>query len=86
MSSSSPSSTPHDVLEAFLWDLRSQAEAKLRCLTRVQQLLAEHKRETTPDRAAKRAKIITDLTDVVTITSQLQTTSAEALAAAHQLV
>ena len=31
-----------ETLTAHLWDLRSQAEAKFRCLTRLQQHLAQY--------------------------------------------
>jgi hypothetical protein len=75
-----------DVLSAHLWDLRAQAEAKLRCLTRLQQLLAEHMRCTTAeDREEKREKILQDLTDIVTISKSLRSVAEQAFAAAEAL-
>ena len=83
---SSHSSDAHELLEAQLWDLRAQAEAKLRCLTRVQQLVSEHQRLAgAPDRSEKRAKIIDDLTDLLTLSGRLGNTAAEALDTAQQL-
>ena len=74
------------VLAAHLWDLRSQAEAKLRCLTRVQKMLDEYAlRPSTRNAPDHRAKILEDVTDLVAISGHLQTTSAEALEAARQL-
>jgi hypothetical protein len=75
-----------DVLSAHLWDLRSQAEAKLRCLTRVQQLLDEYALQPSNANAPdQRTKILEDVTDLVTISGRLQATSAEALEAAREL-
>jgi hypothetical protein len=75
------------LLEAHLWDLRAAGESKLRCLTRVQQLLTDYTRlqAAGDDKAQKRAKIIADLSDVVTITAHLRASSAQALEAAHKL-
>ena len=75
-----------ELLAAHLWDLRAAGEAKLRCLTRVQQMLTEYGNLTDSSvRMERRTKIIEDLTDVVSITGRLQSTSAEALAAAQLL-
>jgi DNA-binding winged helix-turn-helix (wHTH) protein len=74
------------LLSTHLWDLRAQAEAKLRCLTRLQQLFAEYERSTNPaDRARKRAKILEDLTDIVTISKALRSISDDALEEARRL-
>lgn len=74
------------ILAAHLWDLRSQAEAKLRCLTRVQQMLDEYAlRPSTADAPDHRAKILEDVTDLVAISEQLQAISTEALEAAREL-
>ena len=73
-------------LSAHLWDLRAHAEAKLRCLTRLQQLVARYER--TSD-AAIRAKtcrqIKTDMNDLVEIALSLRSVSRLALAAAKNL-
>jgi hypothetical protein len=74
-----------DKLSPLLWDLRAQAESKLRCLTRVQQLLAVYERSDTQGRKKKRDEILKDLTDVVTISKALRSLSEEALAAARKL-
>jgi hypothetical protein len=88
MSSIPASTTPPsvDALSANLWDLRSQAEAKLRCLTKLQQLLAEYSTvENATERARKRLKILEDLTDIVTISKSLRSVADEAFAAAEAL-
>jgi DNA-binding transcriptional regulator PaaX len=78
--------TDRDELAAHLWDLRAQAEAKLRCLTRVQQLLAEHERSMNPkERAVKRAAIIEDIADIGAISNTLRSMSTAALRAAKRL-
>jgi hypothetical protein len=75
-----------ETLTAHLWDLRAQAEAKLRCLTRVQQLLAEHERSTdSAAKAAARTEILKDLTDIVTISGALESVSKMALEEATRL-
>jgi hypothetical protein len=75
-----------EVLSAHLWDLRSQAEAKLRCLTRLQQMLAEYSNCTDPGkRAVERARILDDLKDVVTISNTLRSVAEQAFAAAEAL-
>ena len=77
---------PRATLSAHLWDLRSQAEAKLRCLTRLQQLLADYEGTTSAAvRAQKRDIIIKDLTDIVTISKALRSVADEAFAAAKAL-
>ena len=78
------SQTP--LLSAHLWDLRAQAESKLRCLTRLQQLVAEY--DLCADHAERRTKhqqIIKDLTDIVTISKALRLAADEAFAAAQSL-
>ena len=75
-----------DVLDAYLWDLRAQAESKLRCLTKVQQLVQQYQKA--PDasaRAALQRQILADLTDVVTISKSLHAVSNHALDAASAL-
>ena len=73
-------------LSAHLWDLRSQAEAKLRCLTRLQQTLAEYSAcAGTETRALKRAKILEDLKDIVTISHSLRSVAEQAFTAAESL-
>ena len=75
-----------DLLVTHLWDLRAQAEAKLRCLTRVQQLLAEYGRcVDLTDRARKRDEIINDVNDIAAGTSALRAAAEEAVAAAKAL-
>jgi hypothetical protein len=73
-------------LSAYLWDLRAQAESKLRCLTRVQQLLGEldHSKDAAKREAARR-KILEDLSDIVTISKSLRTLAESALEAARTL-
>ena len=69
-----------------LWDLRSQAEAKLRCLTRLQQTLSQYATSGgTQTRAVKRAQILEDLKDIVTISHSLRSVAEQALAAAESL-
>jgi hypothetical protein len=88
MSSIPALTTPPSVetLSANLWDLRSQAEAKLRCLTKLQQLLAEYSTaENATERAQKRLKILEDLSDIVTISRSLRSVADEAFAAAEAL-
>ena len=78
--------SPTPLLSAHLWDLRSQAEAKLRCLTRLQQMVAEYEQcSNRMERVAKRKQILTDLNDIVTISKALRETADEAFAAAQGL-
>jgi hypothetical protein len=73
-------------LSAHLWDLRSQAEAKLRCLTKLQLTLAEYSAcGGTQTRALKRARILGDLKDLVTISVSLRAVAEQAFAAAESL-
>jgi hypothetical protein len=73
-------------LTAYLWDLRAQAESKLRCLTRVQQLLAQLENTKDPaKRVIARTKILDDLTDIVSISKSLRTLAEDALSAAQSL-
>ena len=74
-----------DVLDAYLWDLRAQAESKLRCLTRVQQMVNDYGRKNADARGDLRIKILADLTDVVTISASLSRVSRQALDAARAL-
>jgi hypothetical protein len=77
---------PYALLSAYLWDLRANAESKLRCLTRLQQELARLEHATHPEhRAAARLKIMADLNDILTISQTLRSVSEEALAAAVKL-
>jgi len=81
-----PESLNSEELSAHLWDLRSQAEAKLRCLTKLQQTLAEYATCTgTQTRALKRAQILEDLKDIVTISHSLRSVAEQAFAAAESL-
>jgi len=74
-------------LSAHLWDLRSQAEAKLRCLTRLQQALADYATcAGIQSRALKRAHIFEDLKDIVTISQSLTSVAERAVAAAESLL
>jgi hypothetical protein len=76
----------HRVLDAHLWDLRAHAESKLRSLSRVQQLLAEHERAARPtERAVKRAKILEQLTAIIMMTETLHSVAQDALEAADRL-
>jgi hypothetical protein len=76
----------HRVLDAHLWDLRAHAESKLRSLSRVQQLLAEHERAARPtERALKRARILEQLAAIVTMTETLHSVAEDALDAANRL-
>jgi hypothetical protein len=72
-------------LSAHLCDLRAQAEAKLRCLTRLQQLVAQYEQSSETDRAVKHQQIVADLTDLVTISKSLRSVADEAFAAAAAL-
>jgi len=75
-----------DVLDAYLWDLRAQAESKLRCLTKVQQLVQEYARSKDASARAKlQTQILADLTDVVTITESMKSVSRQAFDAASTL-
>ena len=75
------------LLSTHLWDLRSQAEAKLRCLTHLQQLLGDYERAMSAElRALKRHTIINDLGEIVTLTKTLQAVADDALAAAEALI
>jgi hypothetical protein len=75
-----------DVLAAYLWDLRAQAEAKLRCLTRLQQQLAEYDNVRSEiDRKEKHQHILRDLTDIVTISKALHEVAVRALDEANEL-
>ena len=63
---------PTKVLSTHLWDLRAQAEAKLRCLTRLQQQLTDYDAaRSVTDRAEKHRHILKDLRDIVTISETL---------------
>ena len=74
------------VLSAHLWDLRSQAEAKLRCLTKLQQTLNAYSTcASTQTRALKRGQILEDLKDIVTISHSLRSVAQQAFAAAKSL-
>jgi phosphoglycerate-specific signal transduction histidine kinase len=74
------------VLSAHLWDLRSQAEAKLRFLTRLQQQLSElDSAPTQTDRIEKHQQILNDMTDIVTISKTLQEVARAALQEAMRL-
>ena len=78
--------SPYAALSAYLWDLRANAESKLRCLTRLQQELSALEHSTQSDhRAESRRKIIADLNDIVTISGTLRTVSEDALRAAAKL-
>jgi ribosomal 50S subunit-associated protein YjgA (DUF615 family) len=73
-------------LSAYLWDLRAQAEAKLRCLTRLQQTISElEEGHNTDARAQKVQHILKDLTDIVTIRKSLHDVASCALQEAMQL-
>ena len=72
-------------LSAHLWDLRGQAEAKRRCLTRLQQLVAQYQQSSETDRAEKHRQIVADLTDLVTISKSLRSVADQAFAAAAAL-
>lgn len=73
-------------LTAHLWDLRAQAEAKLRCLTRLEQQIVEYGRfQNDNDRRVKRQHILTDLNDIVTISKSLHDVAAQALQEATNL-
>jgi hypothetical protein len=73
-----------ELLSARLWDLRAQAEAKLRCLTRLQQTVGELKQSRT-SRTEKIQHILKDLTDIVTISKSLHDVARLALQEAMQL-
>jgi hypothetical protein len=78
--------SPDELLSVHLWDLRAQAESKIRCLTRVQQMLAERRQSADPaDRAAKRDTILQDLADIISITKSLRSVAQAALAEAKRL-
>jgi hypothetical protein len=83
-----PTTPPNvDALSANLWDLRSQAEAKLRCLTKLQQLLAEYATvEDAAERARQKLQILEDLNDIVTISKSLRSVADDAFAAAEGLL
>ena len=69
-----------DMLAAHLWDLRAQAEAKLRCLTRLQQQLADYDAARSErDRKEKHQHILRDLTDIVTISKALHDVAVRAM-------
>jgi hypothetical protein len=73
-------------LSAHLWDLRSQAEAKLRCLTRLQQAVdAYDSCAVLEERVAQRAHILKDLQDIVAISHALRSVSDLALKSAGSL-
>jgi hypothetical protein len=81
-----PESPGSAELSAHLWDLRSQAEAKLRCLTKLQLTLAEYSAcAGTQTRELKRARILEDLKDIVTISVSLRSVAEQAFAAAESL-
>jgi len=74
------------MLDTYLWDLRAQAESKLRCLTRVQQMVGDYRRALeAPSRGRLRDKILADLIDIVSISKSLHTVSNHALEAATSL-
>jgi hypothetical protein len=80
------SSSASAQLSAHLWDLRAHAEAKLRCLTRLQQLVAKHDQlADKADRARKHKDIMADLADLVSISQALRAVSEEALRIARDL-
>jgi hypothetical protein len=73
-------------LSAHLWDLRANAEAKLRCLTRLQQLFATYdKSSKAADRAKKRKEIMRDVTDLAEIGESLRSVAKEAVKTARTL-
>lgn len=74
------------LLAAHLWDLRAQAESKLRCLTRLQQHLVEYEAiDNDAERRKRREHILTDLNDIVTISKSLHDVAGMALQEAMAL-
>jgi hypothetical protein len=73
------------MLRVYLWDLRAQAESKLRCLTRVQQLVDQFAVAPVARRPGLHDKLLQDLRDVVRITGTLQSVAEAALHAAETL-
>ena len=75
-----------DLLAVHLWDLRAQAEAKLRRVTRVQQLLTEYERGANPtDRARTRQAIIKDVSDIAALSDSVRAVAEAAVTAAMAL-
>ena len=73
-------------LSAHLWDLRAQAEAKLRCLTRLQQMVNVYDQTSSPlERTLQHGQIVKDVTDLVTISKALRATADDAFSAAKNL-
>jgi hypothetical protein len=73
-------------LSAHLWDLRAHAEAKLRCLTRLQQLLANYEKSSdVADRARKHKEIMKDVADLALIGESLRSVAKEAVKTARTL-
>jgi hypothetical protein len=79
-------SPAYSLLEAHLWDLRAHAEAKLRCLTRLQPQLSALQSTSKPEeRAVVRRQVMDDLRDIVSISQTLQTVANDALKAAADI-
>jgi hypothetical protein len=74
------------MLSAHLWDLRAQAEAKLRCLTRLQQQVTEYDSSaSSTDRKEKHQHILKDLKDIVSISQGLHDVARLALQEAMRI-
>ena len=75
-----------DLLAAHLWDLRAQAEARLRRVTRVQQLLADYERgANSTDRTRTRQAIIEEVSDIAALSDSLRDVADAAVTAAMAL-
>ena len=72
-------------LEPILWDLRSELEAQMRCLTKTQLLLAELDLQPVVQRAADVGSILLNLNDICRQQSVLDPLCVEALAVASRL-
>lgn len=66
-------------LLAYLWDLRAQLEAQLRCLTKVQRWVAEFSTQPKLGRSVRRAEIIQNLSEIESTADVVRTVTAEAI-------
>ena len=72
-------------LVLHLWDIRAQLEAQLRCLTKVHRWVDDLPTTPAPDRAALKAEILQNLTEIQSTCDIVRDASANAIAAAKQL-
>ena len=66
-------------LPAYLWDLRAQLEAQLRCLTKIQRWVDEFAALSPPQQSSRSSEIIENLTEILTTSDVVRRVTAEAI-------